>query len=125
MDKVMASKILSRQLKGIMLHVDLCRTYLLKHNKKCAFTHFVRVLEETKNFMLTNEHLIDKLGAIIEPVQEAKIVIPADADIDKLREIWKTYEQETMKLYEQAVEDEPKCRLWRKLYASTKKEVSM
>lgn len=115
MDRVELAKVLGHQLKGIMLHSDLCMAYLLRKNKRCAFTHYLRALAETKTFMLTNEYIIDTYGIIVEPTRETKITIPADATCDKLYEVWKEWEHDTAEMYQKIVLENPTCKYWKKL----------
>jgi len=124
MDRVKLSIILGHQLKGIMLHSDLCRAYLVRKNKRCAFTQYVRTLAETKTFLLTNEKIIDKLGCLVEPIKEARILVPDNATDEQLKAIWRDWEQDTLAMYEEASLMDQDCKWWKKLLKEVKKELT-
>lgn len=124
MDRAKLSEILGHQLKGIMLHSDLCRQALYQNNKKFAFTHYKHTLEETKNFLLTNEKIIDKYGMIIEPTREARLIVPANATEPEMRDMWYKWEHETLNIYNEAKSLEPTCKWWTKLADCVKREMT-
>lgn len=121
MNKEMAARVLGHQLNGIMLHVDLCKAYILHKKRRCAMKHFNHLMSETKNHMLTNQYIIESLGEIVEPSRTAQIILPAEEE--KLFEIWQQYERDTAAFYRQLMDEEPHCCWWKKLHSEAMKEI--
>jgi len=124
MEKTKLAEVLGHQLKGIMLHTDLCKQALYIGNNRLADKHYRQVQNETKVFMLTNKHIIDKTGCIVEPTQQGRIVVPVTATKDQMCDMWKTWEHETMMMYCDVIKLEPECGFWQKLYRCVKKELT-
>lgn len=123
MEKAELSKILGHQLKGVMLHSDICKVYLLKGNKRCATFHYKQMMCESRNFMLTNQHIIEKYNMIVEPVREAPIAVQHNATDEQLNEMWQKWEAETLAIYHHALMEEPTCSWWKKMVLATSKEI--
>lgn len=121
MDTAKMAEVLGHQLKGIMLHVDLYKKYLQHKNRRCAMKHYRHAVNEMKNFMLTNEYIIESMNEIVEPTKEAQIMLPEEEE--KLHNVWQQYEHDTMLFYNELMVDNPKCCWWRKLHDAAAHEI--
>ena len=121
MNKETAARVMGHQLKGIMLHVDLCKAYILHKNRRCAMKHYKHMMGETKNHMLTNQYVIECLGEIVEPSRPPQIILPTEEE--KLFDVWQQYERDTAAFYQQLIDEDPHCCWWKKLHADAKKEI--
>ena len=128
--------VLAHQIDGIMFHVDAVLLYKLIGMPKMMRIHMRHVAEESDNNLMTSCHLIGKYGEIIEPAKVSRDTdltelkyAPMETHTDKavinqkIIQAWHEWENDTKALYEDAVKEQPDCKLWSQLHKDVEKEL--
>lgn len=138
--KKMWTAILTHQLQGIMFHGDVVRYYELfgdcQHKKR---EHYCQYLSEIINHMTTSCEIISEYGEILDAlpgtIRRVKVfdtdvlTRPAERAVregysNTICQKWKEWEEDTIKLYEEAITLMPECSWLKKLHRSAMKELA-
>lgn len=132
------AEVLAHQIDGVMFHIDAVLLYKLIGMPKMMRLHMRRVTEESDNNLVTACRMIEKYGEIIDPAKVSRETdltelkyAPMETHTDKavinqkIISAWKSWENDTKYLYEEALKEQPDCKLWKDMLHGVEKELKL
>lgn len=127
-------KLYTHQLKGIMFHFNLMQVYKLFGDfNDMAKTHYCRAVEETKGHSKLVLEMIDRTKELVIPSELKNESIEIEerppsklkrCELHKgMLQTWEAWEEETIKLYDNVINEYPDCKLLKVLRKDTENEL--
>lgn len=134
--KALLEKIVCHQLEGVMFHVKYACMVKKLGDKRMACFQRKQALEEMDNHLKTVLHLIEHTGEMFEGKNDTanakgslELLEKTSGDTTKTKICcdmlgkWQEWEFDTVKLYSEAVNAMPNCRMWKCLKHEAEKEL--